>query len=297
MVAGLDAGADAAVAHPVEPGVCAAQLRALARVRATAARVAARAAEARLIGDQLKRALTQLDREGEMARRVRAGFLPPALPEVAGVRFHAYHRARARAGGDFYDVRRLDEGHVGFFVGEVVGTGAAGGALLGAYVQQSVTPKEITGNGYRLVPPEEVLSGVNRRLVELHTDDLPVVAMLCGLLNARTGALSLARAGLPSPVYIPADGPVEVWAVPGPFLGTAGATYPPLTAALRPGDRLLIGTDGTRPDGDPGPGSPDHLVAAAAKHRGATGPAFVGRGRGGVARARPPRRRLHPAGN
>jgi hypothetical protein len=143
------------------------------------------------------------------------------------------------------------------------------------YVRQAAVLKEIGGTGYRLVPPEEVLAAVNRRLVELGTDDLPVVAMLCGLLNARTGALSLARAGLPSPVYVPAAGRAEVWAVPGPFLGTAGATYPPRAAALRPGDRLLIGTDGTRPDGDPGPGSPDHLVAAADRHGGATGPAFV----------------------
>ena len=38
---------------------------------------------------------------------------------------------------------------------------------------------------------------------------------------------------------------------------------------------MLIGTDGTRPDGDPGPAGTDRLLEAAAKHRAASGPAFV----------------------
>lgn len=272
--AGLDAGADAVLAPPLDPVAFAAQLRALARGRATAARVAVRAAEARLLGDQLKRVLGQLDREQDMARRVQATFMPQSFPQVWGARFHVCYRARNRTGSDFHDVRRLDEHHVGFFVGEVLGTAAAGG-LLGVFVQQSVVMKEITGPGYRLLPPDEVLAGVNRRLLDLSADDPPLVALLAGSLNARTGALTLARAGLPPPVHVPAGGPPAVWAVPGPFLGTASATYQPLSGTLGPGDRLLIGTDGTRPDGDPGPGPADRLLEAAAKHRAATGPGFV----------------------
>jgi hypothetical protein len=63
--------------------------------------------------------------------------------------------------------------------------------------------------------------------------------------------------------------------VPGPFLGTADTTYQSLSGTLVAGDRLLIGTDGTRPDGDPGPAGSDRLLEAASKHRDATGSAFV----------------------
>jgi serine phosphatase RsbU (regulator of sigma subunit) len=273
--AGLDAGADVVLTPPVDPVAFVAQLRAMARSHATAARVSVRAGESRLLGDQLRKTLTQLEREQEMARRVRATFLPQAFPQVGQARFHVCFRPRSRSGGDFHNVQRLDEEHVGFFVGDVVGTGTAAGGLLGVFVQQSVMMKEITEQRYRIVPPNEVLTSVNQRLLELGADDLPLVAMLAGVLNAKTGAITLARAGLPAAVHVPANGTPGVWAVPGQFLGTADTTYQSLSGTLGPGDRLLIGTDGTRPDGDPVPAGNDRLLEAASKHRDGTGPSFV----------------------
>jgi serine phosphatase RsbU (regulator of sigma subunit) len=275
LAAGLDAGADAVLARAVEPALFVAQVRALARAQATAARVAVRAGEARLLGDQLRKTLGQLEREQDMARRVRATFLPPRFPEVGAARFHVCSRPRSRTGGDFHDVRRLDERHVGFVVGDVIGTGASAAGLLGVFVQQSAVLKEIVDRGYRIVPPGEVLAGVNWQLLGLGADDLPLVAMLAGVLDAETGAVTLARAGLPAAVYVPAAGPPAVWTVPGPFLGAADATYQPLSGTLGPGDRLLVGTDGTRPDGDPGPGGTDRILEAAARHHALAGPAFV----------------------
>jgi len=273
--AGLDAGADACLARPLEPAVFVAQVRAMVRAGATAARVAGRAAEARLLGEQLQKAYAQLDRELEMARRVQRTFLPRALPEVGAVRFAVCHRPRSRVGGDFYDVRRLDEGHVGFFLGDVLGTGSAAGSLLGVFVKQSAELKEITGNRYRLVPPDEVLSRVNRELIGLGLDDPPLVALLVGLVDTNDGSLVVARAGLPAPVHVPAGGEPENWVMPGPFLGTADTTCPPLHARLAPGDKLVIGTDGTRPDGNPAPGGTDRLTEAAVRHRDLTGQAFA----------------------
>jgi serine phosphatase RsbU (regulator of sigma subunit) len=275
VAAGLEAGADVVLPRPVEPTLFVAQLRAMSRAHATAARVAVRAAESRLLGDQLRKTLMQLEREQEMARRVRATFLPQRFPQVGSARFNVCFRQRNRGGGDFHGVQRLDEDHVGFFVGDVVGNGAAAGGLLGVFVQQSVAMKEITEQRYRVVPPDEVLTSVNRQLLGLGADDLPLVAMLAGVLNARTGAITLARAGLPAAVHVPATGTPGVWAVPGPFLGTSDTTYQPLGGTLAPGDRLLIGTDGTRPDGDPGPAGSDRLLEAASKHCGESGSAFV----------------------
>ena len=162
-----------------------------------------------------------------------------------------------------------------FFLGDVVGTGTAAGGLIGVFAQQAVVMKEIGEKSYRLVPPRDVLTGVNRQLLGLGADDLPLVAMAAVLLNARTGELALARAGLTPAVYVPANGPSAVWAVPGCFLGVADTPYEQLSATLAPGDRLLLGTDGTRPDGDPGPDATDRLFASAARHRGAPGAEFL----------------------
>jgi serine phosphatase RsbU (regulator of sigma subunit) len=271
---GLDAGADVVVARPLDEGVLVAQVRAAARLRMAGTRLAAQAAESRLLGDQLRKAYAQIDRELSEARRVHRAFLPHTLPAVGAARFAVSHRPRARVAGDFYDARRLDEHRVGFYVADVIGPGA--GSLLGVFVGQSVGMKGITRGGYRVVPPGEVLAAANRELIALGLEERPLVGMLAGTLDGGTGELAVARAGLPAPVYVPADGEPEVWAIPGPFLGTAETTYPARAATLRPGDKLVVATDGTRPEGNPGPDGDDRsLLEAVARHRGLGGQAFV----------------------
>lgn len=270
--AGLDAGADVCLARPLDPAVFAAQVRALARCHATAARLETKAAEARLLGEQLRKAYAQLDRDAEMALRLRRSFLPRTLPAVGAARFAVCHRPRGRTGGDFYDVRRLDEDHIGFVVGDVVGQGAGG--LLGLISQQTLIPKKITGDHYRLVPPDRVLAGVNEALLALGLEDPPLLGMLAGIVNVRDGRVTVARAGLPAPVYLPVAGETQVWAEPAPFLGTAEATFPVHHGILAPGDRLVIATDGIRPAPSPVAGG-DALSDAVARHRDPTGQAFV----------------------
>ena len=273
--AGLAAGADTVLSRPLDDRVFVAQVQAMARVHAAAVRVAVKAGEARLLGDQLRKTYSQLDRELDLARRVQRSFQPHALPEVGGVRFAVCHRQRSRAGGDFHDVRRLDEDHVGFVVGDVMGSGAATGSLLGLLVSQAVRLKDVTGTGYRLIPPDEALAAANRELLGLGFEEPPLVAALAGTVNVRTGAVTLARAGLPAPVYLPPIGNAEAWSVPGPFLGTADTTFQPLSGTLEPGGKLVIGTDGTRPDGDPGPVGTARLIEAAERHRERSGAAFA----------------------
>src|ERR1700722_5366132 len=77
---GLDAGADVVLAHPLEAGVLLAQVRAASRLRAIGQRLAARANEARLLGDQLQRAYRQIDYDQDAARKIQQAFIPKTLP-------------------------------------------------------------------------------------------------------------------------------------------------------------------------------------------------------------------------
>jgi serine phosphatase RsbU (regulator of sigma subunit) len=123
------------------------------------------------------------------------------------------------------------------------------------------------GHSRRLVLPGEVLSHVNRKLLGLVLEDLPLVAMLVAQLNTQSGELLLARAGIPAPVFLPAHREPQLVAAPGPFLGTADASYPTVALVLGPGDRLVIGTDGTRPDGTQLSGENEALLDAVKRHR------------------------------
>jgi serine phosphatase RsbU (regulator of sigma subunit) len=267
--AGLDAGADVVLSRPLDPDLLVAQIRAASRLRAAATRVATRAREAKLLGEQLNRALTQHTRELNAARRIGLALLPRAFPEIGTVRFSVCHRQRSRTGGDFYGVQAIDSERIIFHLGDVLSLGGVG-SLLAQLAAETLSLAAGEGR-----TPDELLARVNDELLRLGLEDEPLVALLVGTLNANTGEVVIARAGLPAPVHISASGEVTTWAIPGPFLGISETSYPVHTAVLHPGEKLLLGSDGTHADGQPGPTDNTRLAEAVSRHHNLTGQAFV----------------------
>ncbi len=274
-VVGFEAGAEAVATQPLQKEAFIAQIHALIRVQALTARLALRAHETRLLGDQLGKVMAQLEREHALVRHLHALLLPSAFSAVGAAHFRIGARSAAAAWSDFYNVFPLDEEHVAFLIGDVVSSPVVSRCGVSVLVQQTVRSQLLADRRSPIVPPADILTAVNQQLLAVGGDDPPLVAMLVGILNTHRGELALARAGLPPPVFVPRQGPLELWNSPGPFLGTAAVSCESLTKTLQPGDRLLIGTHGTRPDGDPCPATDQPLGQAASRHRDATGAAFV----------------------
>ena len=197
------------------------------------------------------------------ARRLQASFLPRSLPTVGAMRFGVCYRPCGQVGGDFYDVVRLDEHHVGFYVADAMGHGVPA-SLLTVFLKKAVQPKEVYGSTYRLVPPDEVLSPAQprpdrpgaRRPAVHHNGVRPA--------ECQTGSLQFARAAHPHPIFLPNIGEPEQWQTPGTLLGIFEAEYPQSERTIRAGDKLLLFTDGLTengPDANP-------VIAAALNHRG-----------------------------
>jgi DNA-binding NarL/FixJ family response regulator len=102
----------------------------------------------------------QMDEQLRLAQRLQMDFLPRRMPEVSGARFAARLEAAAWVAGDFYDVFRLDERHVGFYVADAVGHGVPA-ALLTVFVKKSLKTKRIEGHRYELIAPDEALRLLN----------------------------------------------------------------------------------------------------------------------------------------
>src|SRR5262249_62154862 len=107
-----------------------------------------------------------------------------------------------------------------------------------------VRAKEISGRHYRLVPPDEVLRRLNRDLIEQQLSDTPFVTMVYGLLDCRDATLQFARSGHPYPLYLPREGEPQLWPAEGGLLGVFDTAYAARTERLRPGDKVLLYTDG-----------------------------------------------------
>jgi sigma-B regulation protein RsbU (phosphoserine phosphatase) len=266
-LAAFDHGADAVLSQPFAPRELVTQILALLRVKESHDRSAEKTAEVSRINKRLQAAHQQIDQELDLARRLQQSFLPQALPQVPRLRFAVQYLLCGRVGGDFYDVFRLDEHHVGFYVADAMGHGVPA-SLLTIFVKRGVRAKEIFGSQYRLVPPAEVLDRLNRDLVELALSEHPFITMVYALLDFRDGTLRFARAGHPHPLLVPRSGEPRLLEVRGSLLGVFETDFPELSVRLRPGDKLVIYSDGIDNVSYEGhaPGAAS-LLACAARHR------------------------------
>lgn len=241
--AGLDSGADTALARPFESAELLAQVQSLLRVKERHDRLADQAAQAQGISRRLQEAQHRMDQEMELAQRLQESFLPQSLPQLPQVRFAVKFQPHARVGGDFYDIFRLDEKHLGFYIADAMGHGVAA-SLMTMFVKRGVRGKEIFGQTYRLVPPPEVLHRLNRDLMAQQIPDLPFITMIYALFNWETGVLYFSRAGHPYPLYVPKEGKPILWQIEGGLLGVFETQYRLHSQQLKAGDKLLLYTDG-----------------------------------------------------
>jgi len=242
-LASLECGADTYLLRPFENAELLAQVQAFLRLKDRHDHLTEKTAEIHRINKRLQTAYQQIDQELELARRIQESFLPQSLPDLPQVRFAVHYQPCGRVGGDFYDIFRLDEQHLGFYVADAMGHGVPA-SLLTIFVKKGVRAKEIFGQQYRLVPPGEVLQRLNRDMIDQHLSDNPFITMVYVLFNYRDGTVCFARSGHPYPLYIPREGPPVFWQIEGSLLGVFETKYPMQTHQLHPGDKLLLYTDG-----------------------------------------------------
>jgi serine phosphatase RsbU (regulator of sigma subunit) len=188
--------------------------------------------------------MTQLDEEMRLAARLQVDFLPRTLPVVNGCSFHVLFRPATYVSGDIYDVARLDEHHVGFYVADAVGHGMPA-ALLTIYIKRALKAKVVTEEGYRIVPPGEALGALNEDMLAQHLSLCQFVTMAYGILNTQTLELQYARAGHPLPLHLKRDGVVTELEADGALLGVfPNEVFVLQKVQLEPGDGLLIYSDG-----------------------------------------------------
>lgn len=190
----------------------------------------------------------KLDEELRMAAQLQREFLPREMPDFAQASFHVLYRPASYVSGDIYDVARLDEHHIGFFVADAVGHGVPA-ALMTVYIKRSLRAKRIDASspkGYSLLTPAEALSWLNADMISTQNGKVRFATACYGLLDTRDNTLTIARAGHPFPMLLRGeDDSVQTLEPEGGLLGVfEEEQYEQTTIQLKPGDRLLIYSDG-----------------------------------------------------
>jgi sigma-B regulation protein RsbU (phosphoserine phosphatase) len=163
---------------------------------------------------------------------------------VDPVKFGVLYRPAGWVSGDIYDVVRLDETNVGFYVADVVGHGMPA-ALLTMFIKKALQTKRIVGHTYEIVPPHVSLQELNIDICEQNLPSCQFCTAVYCVVDVAELTLTYARGGHPEPIVMHSTGEIERLWVEGSLLGIfAGENYRSARYQLRAGDRLLLYTDG-----------------------------------------------------
>ena len=217
----------------------------------------------------LDRVRTEAERKGReeeelrIAAEIQQALLPPR--SLVGATFAAAGASIPcrTIGGDFFDTFELSDGRLGFALGDVAGKGPPA-AILAAMVQGIFATHVGAGAG-----PAETLDRVNKALLRRHIESR-FATLVYGLLSP-DGALATSNAGHNPTFLFRADGRLERLDKGGLMVGAFDfAAYEEERAALRPGDTLILYSDGvtdaTSPSGEQF-GEERFLAALATAHR------------------------------
>lgn len=222
-------------------------LRGLAASSGALARMQSERQRIQHVGESVRDYFAAMDCELRLASRLQQEFLPRSGQRFGAAVFHTLFRPANWVSGDVFDIVRLDEEHVAFYLADAMGHGVAAG-LLTMYVRQSIRPKRILVSGYEIIPPGEVLGMLNDRFCDQKLPEPHFITAIYALFNMETLQLDYAVAGHPPALRIRSGGDISELPGEGSLIGLGyGQTFVAQSVQLHRGDRLIVYSDGVEP--------------------------------------------------
>lgn len=179
-----------------------------------------------------------------LAGLLQRDFLPAQLPNSDDLQWVVTFLPAEWVSGDIYDVARIDEQHIGFYIADAVGHSMPA-ALLTMFIKQALVMRQTVDKNYRIFSPAEVVKNLNVKMAGQKLSGYQFATCCYCLLNVKTRQLTFARAGHPYPILLrQGEAPIQLQAR-GSLLGIfETADFVQETVQLQAGDRLLLYSDG-----------------------------------------------------
>lgn len=187
-----------------------------------------------------------LTRQLEMAGHVQRNFLPAKLPNTEKFQWGTVFRPAEWVSGDIYDIVRLDEKYIGFYLADAVGHSMPA-ALLTMFLKQAAIMRQTFENDYKVFQPWEVIKKLNLRMCEQELAGCLFATAFYGLLNIETLELKYCRGGHPYPILIRRDDRIPLQSRGGLLGVFPEAAFEQRSIQLQSGDKLFIYSDGGEP--------------------------------------------------
>jgi sigma-B regulation protein RsbU (phosphoserine phosphatase) len=183
-----------------------------------------------------------MQRELQVARQIQTSLLPMARPPFPGrdeFSLDAQNEAAKFMAGDFFDFWFIDEQRLALVMADVSGKGVPAAMFM------AVARTSIRNFSQPDRSPGETLAVVNRAIAGQNEEQMFVTVFLAHY-HVGTGELVYANAGHNPPVIVRSGGEAEMLGPStGPVIGVwDDATFADAPGRLKPGDLLLLYTDG-----------------------------------------------------
>jgi predicted ester cyclase len=188
--------------------------------------------------EQQMRERERVEQELQVARRIQQASLPREVPQLEGWQITPYYQPAREVGGDFYEFFELDDGRVGFAVGDATGKGVPAAFVMSATC--ALLGGVAAGSGS---PPGEVLFRVNEALLPRIPPNM-FVTCFYAILEPESSNLTYANAGHDLP-YVRHGSDAEELRARGMPLGLMpGMRYEEKETTLDAGETALLYSDG-----------------------------------------------------
>ena len=186
--------------------------------------------------DDLKREYMRKTNELEAARKMQINMLPQKFPYCTDYQFSFSMSTASEVGGDYYDYRMIDDSNLIFGIGDATGHGLQASVMVTAI-------KLLFSEHAGAIDIVEFLKRASKSIRLMGFRKL-YMAFAIGRLVDDT--LELAGAGMPPAlIYRSETGSVEQVSLKGmPLGGPGGFPYKKVETKLKPGDAVLLMTDG-----------------------------------------------------
>lgn len=233
-----ESGADTCLVRPLDFARAGVQLRAFDRLRTQVEGLRERADQFSSLFDDYIESVDH--RRLFTLRGYSTLHLPPSRPREFGtLGFGYFHDPDSPGDPSFLDIG-ANGNLVRIVAAAVEGDSGLAGCLFGLMIRHVARPSAVP-----ISRPGELLRAINRNLLAIPDEALPVRIALVDI-DCRSGEFCIAQAGTVAPTLLRADGTVEPIPLTGPHLGLIEVEGKSHTGTLRPGDRLIVGTDWNR---------------------------------------------------
>ena len=186
---------------------------------------------------------SDMSEQMKIASQVQRDFLPKILPNSEKFLWSTFYQPADWVSGDIYDVQRLDEKHIGFYIADAMGHSVPA-ALLTIFIKQAMVMRQTYGNTYEIFQPAEVIAKLNEKMFSQGLSGCSFATVCYCLLNIEKNTLTYARGGHPYPVLVRNGEPMQL-ECKGGLVGVFDSnTFEQETIQLEHSDKIFLYSDG-----------------------------------------------------